>query len=136
MVVTVVSAAALAGCTSRSSDSDESVLSTWYEQTDEAVAAQGPPPDPVAARTWALAWWAADRAIAGREDGPFVDAAVASAVHDVLVALVPEREDELDDALDDDARRGGLGRREQGGGRGAGPARGRRARQPSRPRGS
>ncbi len=100
----VVSAVALAGCASRSGG-DESVLATWYEQTNDAVVALGPPPDPVAARTWALAWWAADRAIEGRQDGPFVDAAVASAVHDVLVALVPERKDALDDALDDDADR-------------------------------
>ena len=83
------------------------MLSTWYEQTDEAVAAQGPPPDPVAARTWALAWWAADRAIVGRKDGPFVDAAVASAVHDVLLALVPKRKAALDDALDGGADKAG-----------------------------
>ncbi len=95
---------ALMGACGGDPDSPEpSVLSTWYEQTNDAVAEQGPPPDPVAARTWALAWWAADRSIAGRSDGPFVDAAVASAVHDVLVALVPSREDELDSAIDPDA---------------------------------
>ena len=106
MLVAVVSALALSGCTERSDGTDESVLSTWFEQTDAAVAAQGAP-DPVAARTWALAWWAADRAIEGKEDGPFVDAAVASAVHDVLVDLVPERKEALDDALDDDADEAG-----------------------------
>ncbi|CAN5450134.1 vanadium-dependent haloperoxidase [soil metagenome] len=107
MLLAVLSAVALTGCTSRPGSADTSVLSTWYEQTDEAVAAQGPPPDPVAARTWALAWWAADRAIIGRKDGPFVDAAVASAVHDVLVALVPERKGALDDALDGGADQAG-----------------------------
>ena len=107
MLMALVSAVALTGCTDRSGGTNESVLSTWYEQTYDAVGAQGPPPDPAAARTWALAWWAADRAIAGREDGPFVDAAVASAVHDVLVALVPERKEALDDALDEDADEAG-----------------------------
>ncbi len=96
----MLSAVALSGCGSGSVSAEKSVLSTWYEQTNEAVAAQGPPPDPVAARTWALAWWAADRAIVGRKDGPYVDAAVASAVHDVLLALVPKRKRALDDALD------------------------------------
>ena len=107
MLLAVLSAVALTGCGGSSGSADESVLSTWYEQTDEAVAAQGSPPDPVAARTWALAWWAADRAIAGRKDGPFVDAAVASAVHDVLLALVPTRKKALDAALDDDADEAG-----------------------------
>ena len=100
VLLAVLSVVAPAGCSSGSGSADKSVLSTWYEQTNEAVAAQGPPPDPVAARTWALAWWAADRAIAGRKDGPFVDAAVASAVHDVLLELVPKRKAALDDALD------------------------------------
>lgn len=113
----VLSAVVLTGCTSRTGNTDNtdnSVLSTWYEQTNEAVAAQGPPPDPVAARTWALAWWAADRAIAGKKDGAYVDAAVASAVHDVLVALVPKRQKALDDALDDGADKAGsaAGRKE------------------------
>ncbi len=107
VLLAVLSAVALTGCASRSGSADTSVLSTWYEQTNEAVAAQGPPPDPVAARTWAMAWWAADRAIAGRKDGPFVDAAVASAVHDVLLALVPKRRDALDDALDSGADKAG-----------------------------
>ena len=92
-----------AGCGGRTPDAGRSVLASWFEQTEEAVAAQGPPPDPVAARTWALAWWAADRAIGARGQGPFVDAAVSSAVHDVLLALVPQRRTELDAALVDGA---------------------------------
>ena len=113
LLAAVLGAVALTGCTSHSGSADRSVLATWYDQTNQAVAALGPP-DPVAARVWALAWWAADRAITGKEDGPFVDAAVAAAVHDVLVALVPEREDALDDALDDGADEAGsaAGRKE------------------------
>lgn len=106
-LLAVLSVVALSGCAGRSGSADRSVLSTWFEQTNEAVAAQGPPPDPVSARTWALAWWAADRAIAGRKDGPYVDAAVASAVHDVLLALVPKRKTALDDALDGGADKAG-----------------------------
>lgn len=106
-VLAMLAAVALSGCSGTSGSAHTNVLSTWYEQTDEAVAAQGPPADPVAARTWALAWWAADRAIVGRSDGPYVDAAVASAVHDVLLALVPERRRALDDALDDRADEAG-----------------------------
>ncbi|MEO6606521.1 MAG: vanadium-dependent haloperoxidase [Aeromicrobium sp.] len=114
VLLALLSAVALTGCASRPGSADKSVLSTWYDQTNEAVAAQGPPPDPVAARTWALAWWAADRAIAGRKGDPYVDAAVASAVHDVLVALVPKRRRALDDALDDGADKAGsaAGRKE------------------------
>ena len=99
LLLAVVSALALTGCGGRAGNADRSVLATWFEQTDEAVTAQGPPPDPVAARTWALAWWAAERAIGDRKHGAFVDAAVASAVHDVLLALVPKRKEALDDAL-------------------------------------
>lgn len=79
----MLSVVALTGCASRTGSADKSVLSTWYEQTNEAVAAQGPPPDPVAARTW------------------------ASAVHEVLMALVPKRQRALDDALDGGADKEG-----------------------------
>lgn len=75
-----------------------SVLQTWFEQTAQAAALAGGA-DPVQGRTWALAWWAADRATTGRQDGAFADAAVATAVHDVLVDLVPARRDQLDRAL-------------------------------------
>lgn len=115
VVALLLIAGVLAACTGGPQENtDKSVLSTWYEQTNDTVAAQGPPPDPVAARTWALAWWAADRATAGKTDGPYVDAAVASAVHDVLVALVPKRQKALDDALADGANKAGAaaGRKE------------------------
>ena len=104
--IAVACAAVLGGCGAAAdseSPAPSSVLSRWYDQTEQAVAASGAP-DPVAARTWALAWWAADRATQGRgqgrDDGAFVDAAVASAVHGVLVDLVPDRTRQLDAALD------------------------------------
>lgn len=74
----------------------------WFDQTARAVQEQGGVPDPVATRTWALAWWAADRAcdaLTPGTPGPAGDAAVATAVHDVLGALVPGRRDALDQAL-------------------------------------
>ncbi|MCW2713845.1 MAG: phosphoesterase PA-phosphatase related protein [Frankiales bacterium] len=77
---------------------EASVLQTWFEQTAQAAQAAGGA-DPVQGRTWALAWWAADRATTGHADGAYADAAVATAVHDVLVNLVPQRRKELDEAL-------------------------------------
>lgn len=92
LLAAVVAAGALAGCSGR-----QDVVALWYDQTAAAVAAQRVP-DPVATRTWALAWWAADRAARSSEDP---DAAVATAVHDVLVALVPDRRERLGDLLDE-----------------------------------
>lgn len=105
-----VAAALLAGLTVALVPRPASQNLVWFEQTAAAVEAQAAEPDPVRTRSWALAWWAADRAVhgarvAGRDsDGPAQraaeDAAVATAVHDVLVALVPSRRRELDRALD------------------------------------
>lgn len=92
LLAAVLAAGVLSGC----GDEPGDVVATWFDQTAAAVAAQRAP-DPVASRTWALAWWAADRAAATSDDP---DAAVATAVHDVLVALVPARREQLDDALD------------------------------------
>ena len=99
--IVLVTGVLLAGCSSGGQRAVrvQSVLLDWFDQTAAAVAAQGPEPDPVAARTWALAWWAADRASAGMSGGPAADAAVATAVHDVLLALAPSRRDALDRAL-------------------------------------
>ncbi len=94
VAVALVLATSCAGAPDRSP-----LLLTWFDQTSAAVRAQGPLPDPVAARTWALAWWAADRAAAGRPAGAVTDALVATAVHDVLVVLAPSRRRALDRAL-------------------------------------
>ena len=76
------------------------VVDRWYAQTADAVAAQGGAPDPVRTRTWAMAWWAADRAIgSGSSVAGVDDAALAAAVHDVLAVLVPDRRAALDAAL-------------------------------------
>lgn len=91
-------ASALAGCSGDAEPID--VVDRWYAQTADAVAAQGGAPDPVRTRTWAMAWWAADRAIgSGSSVAGVDDAALAGAVHDVLAALVPDRRAALDAAL-------------------------------------
>jgi hypothetical protein len=55
-------------------------------------------------RTWAISWLAAAHALRSTPPGPgardYQDAALASAVHDALVGLVPGRTAELDGALD------------------------------------
>ncbi len=97
------------GCSRPAGEQD--VTAVWFDRTAEVVAALGGP-DPVATRTWALAWWAADRA-AERSADP--DGALAAAVHDVLVALAPDRREALDETLEaGDHSEGGLadGRRE------------------------
>lgn len=76
---------------------EQGVTARWFDRTAEVVAAVGGP-DPVATRTWALAWWAADRATEGSADP---DGALAAAVHDVLVAVAPDRREALDEALED-----------------------------------
>lgn len=65
-----------------------SVVARWSDQTRAAV--QGLP-DPVASRTWALAWTAADQ-VRG-------DDAVAAAVAGVLRELAPQRRRQVDAAL-------------------------------------
>ncbi|MGW1520584.1 vanadium-dependent haloperoxidase [Streptomyces sp. NPDC002287] len=81
-----------------------SVVLDWYDTTARTVAATAAPTQITNSRTWAVGWIAAARA--AREapgGGPgrarFQDAAVASAVHDVLVAVAPSRKDDLDTAL-------------------------------------
>ncbi|MEU7552685.1 vanadium-dependent haloperoxidase [Streptomyces sp. NPDC044571] len=79
------------------------VVRDWYDLTAQTVAAAGAPTQITNSRTWAISWLAAARAIrgapAGRDRTPFEDAAVASAVHDALVALAPARAPQLDAAL-------------------------------------
>ncbi|MCX5197507.1 vanadium-dependent haloperoxidase [Streptomyces sp. NBC_00249] len=79
------------------------VVLEWYDTTARTVAATAAPTQITNSRTWAISWIAAARATREAPAGPgragFQDAAVASAVHDVLVALAPARRAELDAAL-------------------------------------
>ncbi|MEV8533329.1 vanadium-dependent haloperoxidase [Streptomyces sp. NPDC051211] len=80
-----------------------SVVLDWYDTTARTVAATSAPTQITNSRTWAISWLAAARATReapdGRSRAAFQDAAVASAVHDALVALAPSRKAELDAAL-------------------------------------
>jgi hypothetical protein len=73
----------------------------WYDVTTDTIAAAGAPTQVTNNRTWAIGWLAATRALL-RSPGAatqYKDAALASAVHDTLVSLVPARKTELDQAL-------------------------------------
>jgi hypothetical protein len=81
------------------------IAGDWFQQT---VATADPFRQPLDAdRAWAIAWLAAQRAVdadGGRrvpsaQRPRFEDAAVATAVHDGLVAFAPDRKDTLDAAL-------------------------------------
>ncbi|MFK4224155.1 vanadium-dependent haloperoxidase [Streptomyces sp. NPDC019890] len=80
-----------------------SVALDWYDTTAATVAAGGAQTQITNSRTWAISWLAAARATRTVPSGvarrDFQDAAVASAVHDALVSLVPSRAKELDAAL-------------------------------------
>ncbi|MFD8237018.1 vanadium-dependent haloperoxidase [Streptomyces sp. NPDC059696] len=80
-----------------------SVALDWYDTTAATIAADAAPTQITNSRTWAVSWLAAARATrvvpSGVDRGDFQDAALASAVHDALVALVPSRTQELDAAL-------------------------------------
>ncbi|MFI0444055.1 vanadium-dependent haloperoxidase [Actinomadura sp. 6N118] len=78
------------------------VVLQWYDTTADTIATAGAPTQSTNSRTWAISWLAAARALrstpaANRRD--YQDAALASAVHTSLAALVPARTKELDAAL-------------------------------------
>ncbi|GLW91261.1 vanadium-dependent haloperoxidase [Actinokineospora globicatena] len=71
----------------------------WYDVTAGVLAAAPAPTQVTNNRTWAISWLAAARAVRHGHDRAFTEAAVASAVHDSLVRLVPSRAAEVDSAL-------------------------------------
>ncbi|MFD0967116.1 vanadium-dependent haloperoxidase [Plantactinospora endophytica] len=73
----------------------------WYDVT-AATIATGTRPQVTSSRAWAISWVAAARALRhapGVRAGDYQDAALASAVHTGLSALVPENAAALDAAL-------------------------------------
>ncbi|MBM7776111.1 hypothetical protein JOD54_006315 [Actinokineospora baliensis] len=71
----------------------------WYDVTARVVAAAPAPTQVTNNRTWAIGWLAAARALRHGHDRPFAEAAVATALHDALVDLVPGQSAEIDRAL-------------------------------------
>ncbi|MFF0066410.1 vanadium-dependent haloperoxidase [Streptomyces sp. NPDC005279] len=80
-----------------------SMVLDWYDTTGATISAAGAATQITNSRTWAISWLAAARATRevppGVDRRDFQDAALASAVHGSLVALVPSRSRELDAAL-------------------------------------
>ncbi|GAA0461361.1 haloperoxidase [Paractinoplanes deccanensis] len=76
----------------------DSVLA-WYDTTAAAIAGGGAPTQVTNSRTWAIAWLAAARAQAHTPSADGQRAALAGAVHQTLVTLVPTRRDSADATL-------------------------------------
>jgi len=68
----------------------------WYDLTAAAVAATGPVPAETS-RAWAIAWHAADRAVHDLRGTRAATAALVTALHDVVVNLVPPAAEVLDE---------------------------------------
>lgn len=79
----------------------DSVLA-WYDATAAAIAAGGAPTQVTNNRTWAIAWLAAARAQAGTRSPAGQRAALAGAVHQTLVTLIPGQQDSADATLTDE----------------------------------
>ena len=71
----------------------------WFDLTAETVSAVVAPAPITSSRIWALSWLAAARAVSEGSDTERATAAFASALHDMLVAMVPSQRSALDDAL-------------------------------------
>jgi hypothetical protein len=104
--VALSTAAPAAALASNRVGSRPDLVSPWFEEmlaTFQAAPSAGLPE-----RTWAMSWGAAWAALGSRYAAParsperravFEDAAVATAVHDVLKALVPDQAVKLDGVL-------------------------------------
>jgi hypothetical protein len=89
------------------SDSTPRVDLQWYDITARTIAAAKFVEAATESRTWAVSWLAAARAIGSpgnsdndhHEDSNYAVAALATALHDTLAALVPDQQSQLDAAL-------------------------------------
>jgi hypothetical protein len=98
----VLAAGVAAAPTATASASTVDTALEWYDVTAATVAI-GTRPQVTNSRAWAISWLAATRAIrsapATATTRHYQDAALASAVHTALIALVPEGTATLDTAL-------------------------------------
>jgi hypothetical protein len=106
ITIIVALAISLTGVATPSANASQSstidTVAEWYDVT-AATVATGTRPQVTNSRIWAIGWLAAARAVRTVPPGlarqPYQEAGLASAVHEALVALVPERVVELDAAL-------------------------------------
>ena len=75
---------------------------TWYNATAAAIAADPAPTQITNNRTWAIGWLAATRAQAGSRASAYQHAALAAAVHQSLITLVPTQATAADAVLTED----------------------------------
>jgi hypothetical protein len=99
IVVTVVAAATSTAGVQADRGSAKDELLRWYDLTAKAVGSAGVPEQVTQERIWAVSWLAAARATAANDDARYVDSALAVALHDTLVQLVPAISAEADAAL-------------------------------------
>ncbi len=79
---------------------DETALGLqWYDLTRDALRASAQPEQVTQNRIWAVSWIAAARAVDQRNGPAFNVPALATALHDTLVALAPAEQPQLDAAL-------------------------------------
>ncbi|GLY97245.1 vanadium-dependent haloperoxidase [Actinoplanes sp. NBRC 103695] len=76
----------------------DSVLA-WYDATASAIAAGGAPTQVTDNRTWAIGWLAAARAQSGSLSTVHQRAALAGALHETLVTLIPAQQPAADAVL-------------------------------------
>ncbi|WP_053756159.1 vanadium-dependent haloperoxidase [Streptomyces sp. AS58] len=103
LAVGAATAATAFGIAPRAAAARPSTVLTWYDATAETIAVAGATTQVTNSRTWAIAWLAAARATrdvpAGVHRATHQEAALAAAVHHVLVSLVPSRAEQLDTTL-------------------------------------
>ncbi|MEU4621813.1 vanadium-dependent haloperoxidase [Actinoplanes sp. NPDC023801] len=78
--------------------STNSVLA-WFDTTAAAVTAGGATTQVTNSRTWAIGWLAAARAQNGSRNAAYQRAALAGAVHQTLITLIPAQAAAVDTAL-------------------------------------
>jgi len=72
---------------------------SWFDATQQTVAAAAYPEAVSGSDAWSISWIAAARAVGGSSDPDYATAAFAQALHDALVQLVPSQSSALDAKL-------------------------------------
>ena len=78
---------------------DQTLALQWFDLTKQTVIAAAYPEPVTQGRAWAVSWLGAARAVADGRTAGFQKAALATALHDALVAQIPSQQPQLDAAL-------------------------------------